>query len=723
MSLNTEELHLLDYWRIVKKRHRLILFVFLAGFLSVVLVGLSMTPIYEGTTRVLIEKVANADTLDKYYGSGYDPLFYETQFQLIKSDAVGRRVAKGLNADEHTAILAGGATSGVRAWLTRVVSLVKRGFSGSGIDPATLDEEDKLDLMAHLVSGNIEISPANRSRIVEIGYRSANPVLAARVANSVAQAYVEETLEMKLDFTRLTLDWMTRKAEEEASKVEDSESRLQRYMVENNILSMEDEGAVTPEQLNQLSSEMVSAESQRKDLETLYARARQAYDNPALAETLPAIAREPSVQTLRSQILEAEQHILELSSEYGPKHPTMKKAVSDLDSLENKKILEIQRIIASIGSELELAKSRESSLRAQFARTQEEVLSLGQKYVQYSALKREVETSRQLYDALMLKIKEQGITQDTQPVNVWIIERATIPEFAVAPDKRKIFLGGFAGCLILGLALAFFIEYLDNTVRYPDEAERKLGISVLGQVSLWAEDSGTVENAVQTSPRSAFAESYKAMRAAIVLSRPDHQPGKIMITSPGPGAGKTTTAVNLAMAMAQAEKRVLLIDGDLRKPRIHKIYGKSNQTGLSSFLAGDSGKNLLKQGPMENLTLITSGPIPPNPSELLSSQRFRSMLEELTKDYDVILCDTPPLMSVADARSMSTLFDGTILVVRAHQTPFDLARKAIKSLTDINAPLLGMVINALDLKKGDYYYNYYHYSAYGEEPAEETVKG
>jgi capsular exopolysaccharide synthesis family protein len=179
--------------------------------------------------------------------------------------------------------------------------------------------------------------------------------------------------------------------------------------------------------------------------------------------------------------------------------------------------------------------------------------------------------------------------------------------------------------------------------------------------------------------------------------------------------------VNLAMALAQSEKRVLLVDADLRKPRMHKIFKKSNQKGLSNYLAGGSGENLLQQGPLENLTLITSGPVPPNPSELLSSQRMEQMLADLSRKFDVIVCDSPPLMSVADARILSRLFDGTILVVRARQTSFDLAGKAIKSLTDVNAALLGMVINALDLKKSDYYYNYY-YSSYGEEPESEPAR-
>lgn len=720
MQIGSQNVHLRDYLRIINKRRTLVATVFLGGFLIVVLGGLSMTPQYKGSTRILIEKSTNADFLDE--SQRWDPYFYNTQFELIKSEAVGRRVVSMLGLDQSGGgqLFSVSNQGGLSGWFAEIKQLVKSGL-GMTEPTSTKDVSLEIDKLAQVISARIALKPVSNSRIVEISYLSPNPEFAARVANSVAQAYIEETLEMKLDFARLTLDWMSRKAVEEAQKLEASENRLQQYMVENNILTLGDRMSVTPEQLSQLSTELLQAESRRRELETLYTRARKVIDQPEIAETLPAVAKDIALQTLRSQILQAEQRILELSSKFGPKHPTMKKAVSDLDSLKNKKQLEIQRIIASIGNEYELARNKEESLRAQFNQTQGEALNLNQKFIQYGVLKRDVDTNRQFYDALMFKIKEQNITQDTQPVNVWIVEKASVPNFAVKPDKRKIFLGGFIGCLMLGIALAFFIEYLDNTVKYPDETEQRLGISVLGLVSLWREAKGNVEHAVIDSPRSAFSESYKALRTAILLSKSEGAPGRILITSPGPSAGKTTTTINLAMAMAQSEKKVLLIDADLRKPRIHKIFNKSNQNGLSNYLAGDGGENLLQKGPIENLSLITSGPVPPNPSELLSSRRMEKMLEDLSNKFDVIICDSPPLMSVADARILSRMFDGTILVVRARQTPFDMAAKAIKSLTDVNAPILGMVINALELKKSDYQYNYY-YSAYGDEPESEAVK-
>ncbi|RMF44026.1 MAG: polysaccharide biosynthesis tyrosine autokinase, partial [Deltaproteobacteria bacterium] len=564
--------------------------------------------------------------------------------------------------------------------------------------------EDEELLLADMIAEQLEVRPFKNSRIVTISYRSPNPEFAARVANATATAYVEQTLNMKLDSTRLTLDWMTRKAEEERKKLDAAEKRLQAYMVANDIVTLEDRLTVTPQKLNQISSQLVNAEAKRKEMEAIYLQVKRLASRPDEAETLPAVASDPAMQTLRSEILQAEQKLRELSAKYGPKHPVMIKANGDLEVLKRKRDQEVERIVRSLKNQYDLAVSTEESLRAQLDRTKAEALNLNQKFIQYSALKREVDTNRQLYDALMLKIKEQSITKETQPVNLWIVEKAAVPEFPVSPNKKKNLLLGLIVGLMAGIGLAFFVEYLDNTVKYPEETEKALGLSVLGLVSLWKEKDAQLERVLLEQPRSTHSENYRALRTAVMLSSAEGAPARILVTSPGPAAGKTTTAANLAIALAQAEKKVVLIDGDLRKPRLHKIFKLANRHGLSNYLAGGSGEALLHKGPVDNLAVITSGPIPPNPAELLSSSRMAKLLDGLQKEFDVIVCDTPPLLNVADARILSRLFSGTILVVRARQTTFELAGKAVKALADVNAPVLGMVINALELKKSDYYY-------------------
>jgi len=715
MSFNESDIHLRDYLNVISKRRNLIGAVFLLVVVLVALFTFSRTPLYEGTTKVLIEKAVNND-LSGSSGRVFDPEFYETQFQLISSVPVARRVVRSLDLVGRYDAITGKAKGG-KGGFSGLKEMVGSLFGRQGAEDAVpaMSQEKREDALASVISDVVSVRPLKNSRLVNISFLSPNPEFAAMVANATAKAYIEETLEMKLEAARLTMSWMTKKAEEEASKLESAEKRLQQYMVANDIVTLEDRLAVGPQQLTQISSELVTAESQRKQLESLVGKVENVAGDIARAETMPAIANDEALQTIRSQILKAEQTITELSGKFGPKHPVMQKAVADLDILKQKRDQEIRRVIASIRNEYDLAVAKEQNLRSQMERTKADALNLNQKFIQYGVLKREVDTNRQLYDALLLKLKEQSITQETQPVNLWIVEEASVPVVPVSPNKKKnLLLGGIIG-LLAGIGLAFFTEYLDNTVKYPEDTERALGVPVLGLVSLWKEKGSAVETVLIDAPRSAFAESYRSLRTAVLLSSSSGAPGRIMITSPSEGAGKSTTAVNLAIALAQSENKVLLVDCDLRKPRLHKLFQKPNQNGLSNFLAGGSGESLLQKGPIDNLAMITSGPIPPNPSELLSSSRMENLLKKMQEQFDVIICDTPPLLSVADARILARLFDGTILVARARKTTIDLAGKALKSLRDINAPVLGLVINALELKKNDYYNNY-TYSSYGEEP-------
>jgi succinoglycan biosynthesis transport protein ExoP len=711
-QLRTEEVHLRDYIHVINKRRTLVVAVFAVIFVMVVLYTFASTPLYRGTTKVLIEKATNSALTGNSPSRIYDPEFYETQFQLIKSRAVAKRVVVSHDLADNFAQLRGGGDdeesmlSSIFGWFGSAKDLIK-GLIG---DSQPVGEELASDLLtktADLINQDILVKPFKNSRLVTISYLAPSPEFAAMIANATAKAYIQETMEMKLASTRTQLEWMTKKANEEGLKLDSAEQALQRYMVANDIISLENRMSVTPEQLSQISTQLVIAESKRKQLESLYSKVRSVANDYKKAETIPAIAVDPALQMIRSQILQAEQDLRELSGTYLSKHPLMKKAKADLEILNEKRDQEIARIIESIHNEYEFSVSTEENLQAQMDRTKAQAQGLGERFIQYGALKREVDTNRTMYDALLLKIKEQSITEETQAVSFWIVEEAIISEEPVKPNKKKNLLLGLIVGLMAGVGMAFFVEYLDNTIKYPEETEKALGLPVLGLISLWKETDVSIDQAVDKKPRSPVAESYKALRTSLMLSSADGMPVKILIASAAASAGKTTTALNLSFAMAQAGKKVMLIDADMRKPRIHKVMKMTNKIGLSIYLSGGMS-SILKKSSNENLDVITSGPIPPNPSELLSSKHMQGLMNNLKDNYDVIIVDSPPLLSVADARILTRVCDGTVLVVRAKQTTFDLARKAIRLLSSADAPVLGMVINALDLKKSDYYYQYYY---------------
>jgi len=693
--MEEREIHLRDYLRVISKR-RYTVYTFFAVVFIIVLIGtLSSTPVYKASTKVLIERVEpyNLTMMNPYY-TAYDPEFYETQYQLIKSTSVAQKVVKMLALES-----------------TYETYFKGRGISGSG------GEKTRADILADIVSSGIFVSPVKNSKIVNISFASSNPEFAALVTNSVARAYIEELLDMRMSASRYSIEWMAKKAEEEKAKLEKSEAALQEYMKSNNIVTLQDKSTLTPERLSEVNIQLTRAETRRKELESLYRTVLKVSASPKDAEAFPVIASDPTIQSLRSQILKAEQNVEELSRKYGRKHPAMMKADEELKLLRQKLGQEINRVIGSIKNDYELAKSNEASLRSMLSSTKAEAINLNEKFIQYGVLTREVETNRQLYDALVKRMKEQSVTEEIRTVNVWVVEKAEKPASPVKPRKSLNILLGLVVGLFGGVGLAFFIDYLDNTIKSPDEVESKLGVPLLGIVPLLETKEESIEEIILKEPQSLYAESYKTLRTAILLSSASKPPKNIHITSMGPDEGKTVTSVNLATTIARSGYSVLLVDSDLRRPRIHSIFRLNNLSGLSTYLAGSTSEiETVFKRPLTNLSVIPSGPIPPNPSELLGSQRMHELMRVLNEQFDFIIWDSPPLMTVTDSLILSKILDGTVLVIKAGKTTYEMVDRGLKVLKgrragDMESHMLGIVLNGLDLKKNDQYY-YQYYSAY-----------
>ncbi len=529
--MEQRELHLRDYLRVVKKRKYTVFTVFVLVVAAVVIATLSTTPLYRGDVEVLIEKQEQNSLMggSRWYSS-YDPEFYETQFQLIKSLSVAKRVVQALGLEAADASLWGEKVQGggvLRLGLDRLVELFAAAQEALGLAPIAAPEEEaadgetkseRADEIAAYVRAGVSVQPVRDSRIAQISYVSPNPRLAADIANAVANAYIEEILEIRLGGARRTLDWTAKKAEEERFKLERSEQKLQKYMRDHDIVTLGDQLTVTPQKLSEISTHLTRAEARLRELQVLHEKVLELSASAAQLDTLPAIASDPALGALRAEILKAEQRQTELARKYGAKHPTMVQATEDLAVLRTKKKQEIDRRIASLQNEYEMAVANERELRGLLEETRSQASGLNEKMIQYGMLKRAAEANRQMYDALTKQLKEQSVTEDTQTVSLWIVDEAKPAKFPFKPrTKRNAILGLILG-LFAGIGMAFFIEYLDHSVKNPEDAEARIGLPVLGVISRVRGRGKNVETAFVGDSLAVVGEEFKSLRTAVFLS-------------------------------------------------------------------------------------------------------------------------------------------------------------------------------------------------------------
>jgi len=709
--MQEEEIHLRDYWKVIVKRRNSVL-TFFSVLVVVVTIGtLTTTPVYRATTRVLIDRenqyMANINTV---YADFYSEDYYHTQYELIRSGAVAYKVAKNLNLQSNPDFNPAAKKS------DGFFSMIGNAFRTTKNVPEERSFDDPLLPLAKKVQGNLRVDPVKNSRIVNISYEYHDPILAAYIANGIANAYVEQVLDIKMGTAKHAVEWMSKKIDEQKKLLEQSQNVLQEYMKDKDIVELENKEAITPQKVQSLSAQLVMAESKRKETEALYNQVKDLTNNLAGALTVPAIAGDQVMQSLRTEEIRREKDAMEMSKKYGEKHPQMIRLREDLRALREKMSSESKRIITSMKNDYELAKTKEAGLRSSLAQGKGEALSLSSKAIQYGVLKREVESNQQIYDALLKRIKETSLIEEVKSFNIYIVDRAEVPKGPVRPRSLlNVLLSVIVG-LFGGAGIAFFLEYVDNTFKKPEDVEERLSLPLLGVVPSFrkTDPDERLETITHTNQKAAISETYRALRTSILLSAVE--PVKsFVVTSSLENEGKTTTAINLAIALAQMEKMVLLVDADLRKPKIHTVFGMENSVGLSSFLARQMVRDMIRTSPIPHLSIITSGPLPPNPSELLGSIRMREFLNIVNEKFDIVVFDSAPLVTVTDATILSDLVDGTVMVIRSGKTTVEVAKRGKRLLTDINAKILGVVLNCVDTEREGYKYLYPYYYQYGPD--------
>lgn len=727
-----QEVNLREYFFIIQKRKFIVLSILTIVFLLTIITTFSKVPIYTASAEVLIERNRGASGLENTYYSNYDPEFLATQSAIITSLKVARRVVDSQklattyrkyfikDAEESSSFLASlktGIKTGIKDFFGKLTGMMKSPAPDGDVpDDAALIVSEPLtdeDIIAGMIQGSLAVVPSKDSKIVKITCSHESPVIAKLVADAVTKAYVDEILDMKLTTSRYALQWMTAKAEEERKKLENSEKAMQRYMRENDLVTVENKLTIAPQKMSDFSTKLSKAQTDRKALEDLSKQIAAAGSNIHLLENIPVFAENGVLKSLRETIFKARQNIAELSKKYGEKHPVMIKANDELSQLISQQQSEVNRVIATTKNSYELAKSQEESLQQMLDSSKDELLNLNEKFIQYSIMKRDVDANRVVYEALTANIKKEGVTEQSQSVNAWVIRNAFLPAAPSKPNKKRNLMLGLILGLMSGIGCAFLIEYLDNTVKSEKDLETRYGLTVLGSVELVKEKGASIESFIVQKPLSPLAESYRLIRTGLLLSAAEHPPRSILITSMGPQEGKTSTTINVARVLSQGNKKVLIIDCDLRRPRVHSIFAMQNDKGLSNFLTGNTQENIICKIPGEDLFVVPSGTIPPNPSELLSSRKLKSFIEKMVENFDFVLVDSPPIQSVTDSLALTRVVDGTIVVVRAGKTTYEMLQSGLKKLRDVQCPLLGCVLNGQKKghTSGSYYYGYTTYYA------------
>ena len=737
-----ETIDLRDYLRVIRKRKWTIITCVAVIVITVAIHSFTATPIYEATTRLIIDKenpnVVSIQEVMAVDASGTD--YYQTQYKIIESRTVAREVIRRLQLGESEEFfpkpkndfisnLKRTIQETISYWKSSVISLLKT----EKVDVISgVSEEYRPD--SSLVSsfiGRIGVSPIRNSRLVDVSFQARDPALAATIVNALAKTYIDQNLEIKLRAVQDAVRWLHTRIQEEREKVERAEQALLRYKENHGIITdfSSDVEKVTAQKLAQLNTQVVEAGSKRVEAETRYKQAMAMVGTPDMLDSIPEVLNNELIRQIKSMEVELYKRMSELSKKYGQKHPKMMAIASELKTLQKRKTQEVNRVINSLKNEYRVALAKENSLKDALAAQKEESLELNKKAIEYGVLGREAESARHMYELLIKRFKETSLTEDMRTGNIRIVDKAEVPKSPVKPKKRLNILLAIIVGLVSGIGLAFFFEYLDNTIKIPEDVRQHLKIPYLGPIPFFAMESkekvkGNTGPEMVTlhSPKSTASESYRGIRTSILLSSADSAPRIIMISSAGPREGKTVTTVNLAASMAQAGSKVIVLDCDMRKPKVHEIFRIPRDYGVSNILVGSSDvKEAIFHTHIPNLDIIPCGPIPPNPSELLGSARMPTLLNLLLKQYAQILIDSSPSTAVTDPVVLSKSVDAVVLVIQAGETAREIVKNGVAQFVAVGAPIIGAVLNGVNMNKDGYYYYQYYYYYYGEDGEREKA--
>jgi capsular exopolysaccharide synthesis family protein len=592
-----------------------------------------------------------------------------------------------------------------------------------------LTEEEILAKTVDTFWAAVSISPVRKTQLVKVSVDSESAEMARVAANAMAQQFIESQLDAKVEVTQQAAGWLSDRLGGLKAKLEASERKLQQYREDNDLVDVEGVDTLVAKEIDQITEALVEARARRLELQGTYEQLQSLgalnYDN---LSSLPSIISNPVVVNLRDAETQAELKVSELKKRYGPLHPKMIAAESDLEAVRESVLTQMKRIATSIESNYLVAQSKENSLEKALRNSKSDVRNLNRTEFTLSEYQREVRTNRQLYEAFFNRVSETSATGDLQTANARVVDPAIKPVEPIKPNKKLIVLLALVVSGMFGVALAFLLDILDSTIKNLDDVERKLDVPMLGLLPLVGkkQDAGDAEQMVRAfvgEGMDGFRESVRTLRTGLTLASMEQPASVILVTSSVPSEGKTTTSTNIAEAFGQMEK-TLLIDCDMRRPSVAKKLGVApNVPGLSNAVAyPDMLDECIQSRPELGIDVVSAGPIPPNPLELLGSKNFRDILDTLRGRYQRIIIDSAPMQAVSDALYLSTLVDGVVYVVKADATKDKLAQDGLSKLDNNNARVLGVVLNQVNIdreaKYADSYSGYYDVYGYSSKSAE-----
>jgi capsular exopolysaccharide synthesis family protein len=711
-----------QYLALLQRRRGLIVTCVGACLLVATLYNYTTRPLYQASAQILIDR-ALPKVLPVRELIDTNMQDYQTEYQLLRSRMLLEQVVEKLDLQKSPELMTGPTVS---PW-----ERLRRRFLGQPpTAPVVGSDGMPLSPAVATLQSRISIEPLPGGRLVNLHFNAYDPSLAALVANTLAETYIQQSVNLRFTTSSDATEFLSDRLREQKVKLADAERALLEFRKLHGLVNFnEDSGAYT-EKVITLERATMMARMQRIGKEALLSQLRglppgQIASNPA------AIQASPVLQEARGHLSDLKADERRLSESLGDRHPDMLRVRADIRAAEDKLNNEGQGYLRTLQTEIQAAREQEDSLLASLETTKKETLESSAAAAEYTVLKREVDSNRQMFESLMSRSKETSLETELKSSNVRIVERAEVPGGPILPRRDRNYELALVLGLSLGIGLSLLFEHLDNTLKTPEDVKNTLRLPFLGMVPEVLAKPGPGQTArpliMKNAEVSAVSDSYRILRTNLLFSRPDSLGGVFLVTSANPGEGKTTTVANLAASLAQNGGKVLAIDADLRRPTMHQIFGVSKVPGLTDLIVGGcQASAAIKSTRFKDLQTLPCGYIPPNPTELLGSASFREVIRALRTHYEWVLIDTPPILAMADTPVLAPFVDGAILVVGAEQSSRTAVQRAVEQIVSVGGKITGVVLNKVNLERNSYYYGQYYgeyYRSYyaEKEPAKKAA--